>query len=204
MNELTYKIMMRSPKSIQDKLLYRAIKAEGGKMFSKTIRRFYKEKYNIEIGYGSYGGCFSQKNIPPGTTFGNYCSIAGEIRIFRANHPAHLFTSHPILYNPAVGFVEKDLLDRPSINIGHDVWIGEWAIVCPKVRLIGNGSMIGAGTVVTKDVPPYSIVVGNPGRVIKQRFDEKTIESLEKSKWWELEKNELFARKDEFQKLLFQ
>lgn len=160
-------------------------KLEGGPMFSSTIRRYFKKKYNVTVGYGSYGGCFNPKNnLPSGCEFGNYCSIAPSIRIFRANHPYTKFTTHPILYNPVVGYVEKDKLERPKIKIGHDVWIGDWVIVTANVSSIGNGAIIGAGSVVTKDVSPYCIVAGNPAKVIKKRFDESTIEQLELSEWW--------------------
>lgn len=88
-------------------------------MYSSTIRKIYSKLYKIEIGYGTYGGCFNKANITDSVKFGNYCSIAGNIRIFRANHPKHTFTSPPLIYNPIAGFVKSDQLDRPKINIGH-------------------------------------------------------------------------------------
>ncbi len=167
------------------------LKVEGGYMYSPSIRKIYEVKHGIIIGYGSYGGCFSTANIPSGVCFGNYCSIAKNIRIFRANHPKDTFTSHPLLYNPVAGYVKKDMLDRPKLTIGHDVWIGELAIILPGVRSIGNGAIIGAGSIVTKDVPPYSIVVGNPAKKIGEKFNDQTIQQLEASKWWELEVDDL-------------
>tara|TARA_B100001057_G_scaffold186294_1_gene187087 strand:- start:8892 stop:9476 length:585 start_codon:yes stop_codon:yes gene_type:complete len=175
---------------------------EGGEAFSKSIRNYYSSKYNIHIGYGSYGGCFNYTNIPPKTYFGNYCSIASGVKIFRTNHPYNYFTTHPLFYNPVMGFVSKDKLERKEIYIGHDVWIGANAIILPSVNKIGNGAIIGAGTVVTKDVPEYSIVVGNPQRIIKKRFSKEVIKKLEKSQWWKLEKKELFEKRNEFEKLL--
>ena len=70
-----------------------------------------------------------------------------------------------------------------QIIIGNDVWIGAHATIMGGVK-IGNGAVIGAGAVVAKDVPPYAIVLGNPARVIKYRFDEATIEWLQKLRWW--------------------
>ena len=175
---------------------------EGGYMYSKTVREIYEKDYKIMIGYGSYGGCFSKINVPPGVSFGNYCSIASNIRIFRANHPKNQFTTHPLLYNPVAGYVESDQLDRPALIIGNDVWIGEWAVILPSVKKIGDGAIIGAGAVVTKDIEPYSIVAGNPATKKGQRFDQLTINKLAASRWWELEKDELIKNIAVIQKLI--
>ena len=131
-----------------------------------------------------------------------YRSIASGVRIFRANHPSGRFTTHPILYNPAMGYVAKDMLERPPLEIGHDVWIGANAIILPGVSRIGNGAVIGAGSVVTKDVGPYEIVAGNPARAIRMRFDERQIAALESSRWWELDRHELADRIGELDAML--
>lgn len=81
--------------------------------------------------------------------------------------------------------------------IGSDVWIGTNVTILNGVK-IGDGSVIGANTIVTKDVPPYSIVVGNPGKIVKFRFDEKQIEELLRLKWWELPKDILIKNFDLF------
>jgi acetyltransferase-like isoleucine patch superfamily enzyme len=73
---------------------------------------------------------------------------------------------------------------KGDINIGNDVWVGAKSTIMSGVK-IGDGSIIGAGTTVTKDVPPYSIVVGNPGKIVKYRFDENQIEKLLKISWWD-------------------
>lgn len=174
-------------------------KLSGGKMYSMELRDIYNKKYNIDIGYGSYGGCFSVQNMPKGVKFGNYCSIAPNIRIFRANHPQNTFTTHPLLYNPVAGFVDKDMLSRPNLVIGHDVWIGEWVIILPSVNTIGNGAIIGAGAIVTKDVPPYAIVAGNPAKIVRMRFSEEVIEKLESTKWWLWDKDTLIKNIDNLQ-----
>lgn len=177
-------------------------KKEKGFAYSGTIRKIYADKFNIKIGYGTYGGCFNRSNIPPGVVFGNYCSIASNIKIFRANHPNDTFTSHPILYNPVMGYVKKDGLIRPPLYIGHDVWIGANVVILPSVKHIGNGAMIGAGSVVTKDVAHYSVVVGNPAKEIKKRFNDSIIEKLEKTEWWELEFDDLINKIDEFNRIV--
>lgn len=167
------------------------IKVDDGEMYSRVIRELYQKYHQITIGYGTYGGCFNLDNIPPKVEFGNYCSIAPNIKIYRANHPVYSFTSHPIMYNPIAGYVKQDLLIRSPLKIGHDVWIGENVIILPNVKFIGNGSIIGAGTIVTKDVAPYTIIGGNPSRIIRNRFKQEDIDYLESIKWWNLDKNKL-------------
>lgn len=189
-------------KSIRHVLLYIICYVDGGWAFSKKIRKLYQKVHGIQIGYGTYGGCFDTTNIPANVAFGNYCSVASCVRIFRANHPVNRFTTHPILYNPVMRYVKRDMLKRPSLSIGHDVWIGANAIILPSVSLIGNGAIIGAGSVVTKNVGAYEIVVGNPARIIRKRFNERQIIELEKSQWWNLEKEELVDKIDELDSLL--
>ena len=95
------------------RILLRIIARSGGGLaFSSEVRKLYAEVHRIRIGYGTYGGCFDTENIPPDVSFGNYCSIASGVRIFRANHPSGRFTTHPILYNPVMGYVEKDMLEK--------------------------------------------------------------------------------------------
>jgi acetyltransferase-like isoleucine patch superfamily enzyme len=183
-------------------LLNRITALEKGWAFSPTIRIIFQQFYGIKVGYGSYGGCFEPANIPPGTEFGNYCSIASGVKIFRANHPAEQFTTHPLLYNPVMGLVDHDMLNRPPLEIGHDVWIGSNAIICPRVRKIGNGAIIGAGSVVTKDVPPYTIIAGNPAKIIRKRFSDDIMLKLEMSKWWELSVNCLTVKVPELEKMV--
>lgn len=119
---------------------------------------------------------------------GNYCSLAHRI-VFEigANHNYKSVSTYPFFVktNPNVSPIlrEPNSYNKYQIIIGNDVWIGCDVTIMSGVR-IGNGAVIGAGTVVAKDVPPYAIVVGNPGRVIKYRFDADTIEKLQKIKWW--------------------
>jgi len=76
-------------------------------------------------------------------------------------------------------------VDITRLNIGNDVWIGSNALLLPQTRNIGHGAVIGAGAVVNKDVPPYAVVVGNPGLVVRFRFPPKVIDELIASKWWD-------------------
>nr|WP_249315569.1 CatB-related O-acetyltransferase [Bacillus sp. FJAT-49711] len=86
--------------------------------------------------------------------------------------------------------IEKDIYSKGKIVIEEDVWIGSSSVVLSGVR-IGRGSVIGAGSIVTKDIPRYSIVAGNPARVLKKRFEDHIIDALEECKWWELEPSEM-------------
>ncbi len=174
------------------------VRFEDGYAYSPTIRRIYRDFYRIEIGYGTIDGCFSLGNIRPNVVFGNYCSIASGVKIFRANHPYHRFTTHPILYDRRYApplqknhSLSDNALIYKKLTVGHDVWIGANAIILPGCCNIGNGAIIGAGSIVTKDVPPYSIVAGNPARMIRMRFPQQVIASLEASEWWLLSKAEL-------------
>lgn len=101
------------------------------------------------------------------------------------NHYTKAITTHPAIFNPIFHYVEKDPRPRAPIAIGHDVWIGSNVTILPSVQNIGHGAVVGAGSVVTKDVPPYAIVGGVLARVIKYRFTEEEIAVIEDSKWWE-------------------
>ncbi|ACT04362.1 CatB-related O-acetyltransferase [Paenibacillus sp. JDR-2] len=114
---------------------------------------------------------------------GNFCSIGYQITsILNLVHDyKSVTTSYAPIFN--FNFYEKKMEQKYEILIGNDVWIGNNAIILPGVK-IGDGAVIAAGAVVTKDVPAYAIVAGNPARIIKYRFKEEQIEKLLKIKWW--------------------
>ena len=121
---------------------------------------------------------------------GKFCSIAAHARLNPGNHPLdRVMLSHVSYRSSAYGLGPDDpaFFDwrRGSpVVVGHDVWIGHGAIVLPG-RRIGTGAAIGAGTVVTKDVPPFAVVVGNPGRVLRMRFSDLVVEALQRIAWWD-------------------
>ncbi|MBN2162006.1 MAG: CatB-related O-acetyltransferase [Pontiellaceae bacterium] len=140
--------------------------------------------------------------IGQGTVFGDvrigrFCSIASGFTIIYGNHPLDYLTTHPFTYNNEIfGHSEeyrnidfKNARPAPTptepLIIGNDVWIGHRATLLGRVRNIGNGAVVGAGAVVTRDIPPYAVVAGNPARIIKYRFDEETIRALDALKWWD-------------------
>jgi hypothetical protein len=121
---------------------------------------------------------------------GKFCSIAWGITIGGGEHNYNRISSHDFIYNNFYGIKDPQIKDEynrfgKECTIGNDVWIGANSTILRDVK-IGDGAIIGANTIVTKDIPPYAIVVGNPGKVIKYRFDEKTINQLIEIKWWDL------------------
>lgn len=166
--------------------LPKLIRREGGQQTSTTLRKIYKNRYKIDVDMYTYG-CFDPElNYALGgeVHIGKYCSFAKGIRYFAANHPIDYVSMSPYFYNKKFGFDVKDV-HRSSLTIGHGVWCGYGALITSGCKVIGNGSVIAAGAVVTHDVPPYAIVGGNPARIIKYRFDTDTISCIEESKWWE-------------------
>lgn len=120
---------------------------------------------------------------------GSFCSIASETKIFLGgNHRTDIFTTFPFGHIFEDVFIMNNKLDHPLSNgdvvIGNDVWIGYNSTIMSGIK-IGDGAVIAAGSVVTKDVDPYTIVGGNPAKLIKKRFDDKIIDVLLNLKWWE-------------------
>jgi acetyltransferase-like isoleucine patch superfamily enzyme len=158
---------------------------------SLPLRKYFSKKFNIDIGMYSYG-CFDSSRIPKNTKIGRYCSFAPSAFIFSRNHGLSYLSLHAYLYNSSLGLIKgKDRVKETVCVTEDDVWFGHNSIVTPSVEKIGRGSVIAAGAVVTKNVPRYAIVAGNPARVIKYRFPQETIEFIEKSRWWLLNKKEL-------------
>ena len=168
----------------------------GGYAYNDFIRAFYEEEHGLELGYGTYGGCWNNNSLWwSNIKIGNYCSFAGNFYATTGNHRYKLFTTHPCLANPSYGSILYDGYpddgEKHGLEIGNDVWIGQNVTILPGCKKIGNGAMVGAGSVVTHDVPPYAIVAGNPAKILRYRFDEETIKELEATKWWNLRLDEL-------------
>lgn len=163
------------------------------------------QMYNVELGEYTEVGIY---NIFENTKFddfsytgrfctlqnvevGKFSNIADMVRIGPTDHPLDRPTMHHFTYRRMkYGFATTDdegffqARTEQKVYIGHDTWLGHGAIIMPNVT-IGNGAVVGSSSVVTKDVAPYTIVVGVPAKPIKQRFLEDTIRKLEKIKWWD-------------------
>jgi virginiamycin A acetyltransferase len=198
LSEILFKMYALKSGRLRKIILSLVTKIEKGQMYSATLRKIFSKYHNIEIGMYSYGGCFEPGAIAQFTIIGRYCSFASGVRVFNGDHPLQFKSMHPFFYNPALGYVKNELISRNRITIGNDVWLGHNAIILSNVRSIGDGAVIGAGTVVTKDVPDFAVVVGNPGKVIKYRFSEQTIQKLKKERWWDKDIDELKAKLDSF------
>ena len=139
------------------KLFNYKVNKQGGPVRSTLIREFYKKR-NVNVKLFTYGGCFSEHFNNGGVVnIGRYCSIAEHVSYFGANHPTTMLSQSALFYNKTLGLDVKDVC-RSQLDIGNDVWIGYGVIITAGCKSIGNGAVIGAGAVVTKDVPPYTVV----------------------------------------------
>ena len=133
---------------------------------------------------------------------GAFCSIAAGVGIGGGAHKLDAVSTSPV-FNKGRNIFGKNLgsvsFEPYKITeIGNDVWIGNRALILQGVK-IGDGAVVGAGSVVTKDVEPYTIVAGNPAKVIRKRFDDETIEKLLEIKWWNMSEEDLKKYGDSFE-----
>lgn len=146
---------------------------------------------NVKIGKCTY--LSSNSIIESNVEIGAYCSLAPHIHVAPGEHYTNFISTHPVLFNPSwrkkLNIEEKESyiknIKKTEVKtiIGNDVWIGLNCIIMRGVK-IGDGAVIAAGSVVTKDVPPYAIVGGTPAKIIKYRFNKAEIKLLLKQKWW--------------------
>lgn len=148
----------------------------------------YSMIYNSEMGRYSYVGrnftCWHAK-------IGKFCSISWNVGIGGANHDYKRISQHAFLYSSQFDLMPKEIstgYDRFTTEcvIGNDVWIGCNAVICRNVH-VGDGAVIAAGAVVTKDVPSYTIVGGVPAKVLKRRCRGDLANRLIATQWWNLE-----------------
>lgn len=167
-------------RSVKNSLIHRTSKVEAGSsVVSSSFGRYTFCGYDCDIYFADIG---------------SFTSIANNVVISGARHPMEWVGMSPVFYSGRDSIKKKfsqfDLSEVKRTSIGHDVWIGRSAIIMSGVS-IGNGAVIGAGTVVTKDIPPYAVAVGNPARLVRYRFPHDIISKLEETCWWNLKDEEL-------------
>ena len=165
----------------------------------------FNATFSGSMGFGSYIGAGS--NIIG--KIGRFCSIAFNVHTICGVHPTTKFvTTHPAFFSTykqnghtyvnSSKFQENRYADQHNpVVIGNDVWIGESAKILSGVT-IGDGAIVAAGAVVTKDVPPYAIVGGVPARIIKYRFSDDQIADLLNIKWWNWPEDIIASRAEDF------
>lgn len=171
-------------------------------IWSKDGRRAFRIRHGVkqdprrrkickmgDFSYVSPGCTAANRN----SRIGKYCSIGANVALGVSQHPTNWLSTSPVFYMKRLfgfphdgieNYVENNLV--APVTICNDVWIGCRAIIMDGIT-IGDGAIVAAGAVVTKDVPPYAIVGGVPARVIRYRFDEQTIKDLTIQKWWDRE-----------------
>ena len=191
---------MRTPqfiKNIRGALRQRRLEARYKFQFESPIRVNPEVKLSKSSFVGRFSYIGDNSLIFGDVKIGRYCSIADGFVAISGNHPFDHLTTHPIIQNNQLfghlrEYREIDYKKRkreadqqaPPLVIGSDVWIGNRVTVLGKVRRIGDGAIVGAGSIVTKDVPDYAIVAGNPATVLRYRFDAETVRSLLETSWW--------------------
>ena len=154
----------------------------------------FSRVYDCYLGMGTYVASCSRLYK---MKIGKFCSIGEEVKCITGTHPVEkLISTHPCFYSDSTAFGKKfcknifkeykEVSDGYLYEVGNDVWIGSRVSILQGIK-IGDGAIIAAGAVVTKDVEPYSIVGGVPAKVIKKRFSDEEIDNLCKIKWWDFD-----------------
>lgn len=141
---------------------------------------------SVVLGYASMIGANSV--ISGEVEIGRYCQMGAGVAIHSRYHPMNRASIY--IHEQFLGGVVGRDEPCERVVVGNDVWVGDQAIILKGVT-VGSGAVIGAGSIVTKDVPDYAVVAGNPARLIRMRFSEAVIERLLRLQWWELDLGEV-------------
>lgn len=160
----------------------------------------------VNCAMGAYSYCARGCDIS-NAEIGKFVNIASNVRIGPTDHPMDRASLHHFLYRSNLYWPEEEadtaFFERRAarrVTIGHDVWIGHGAIIRPGLR-IGHGAVVGAGAVVTRDVPPYTIVAGVPAEKLRRRFSKQISRRLVELAWWDWEHERLRMALADFRNL---
>lgn len=194
-------------KIFENKRVFLEWKENARKEFPSHIT--FTDSFEMEPYSGIYAGSnlctmgsfsYSHSPVNPYLKVGRYCSISWGLTVVGPRHPVEWGTTSNIVFDRNASNIKKFIedssiagfktgdprkLEKPFPIIGNDVWIGQ-NVTLNRGVTIGDGAIVAAFSVVTKDIPPYTIVGGNPARIIKMRFSNSTIESLLENPWWAL------------------
>lgn len=170
------------------RLLARAALAlEGGQMRSRSLRRLLWQHNGVRVGAYSYGGMLDVTRARrDGLTIGRYVSLSPTAR-WGLNHPLDRIAMSPMFYGRDTG----PSGEPQDLVIGADAWIGDFAVITGSCRRVGIGAVVGAGAIVTRDVPDFAVVTGSPARIQRYRFNDAAQERVLASRWWERDLDEL-------------
>lgn len=183
-------ILLRYPLRLFNKISFRATVVDSKIHKTVAIQPHANVRYS-QIGRYTY---ISSRTGVIHAEVGSFCSIAANVSIGGGAHDLNAVSTSPV-FNKGRNilkrnFAQIEFAPFKTTKIGNDVWIGNRSLVLQGVT-IGDGAVVGAGAVVTKDVEPYTIVAGNPARVIRKRFDDETIARLLELRWWDMSEKEL-------------
>lgn len=179
---LLYKIkrlLSRRPTSVYKSNINKNAKIGNGTQFYMSSIGKYSYVYESKVIY---------------SIIGKYCSIGSGCIIGGASHPIEWISSSPIFYNKnnvfRMSFCERSFEEYSQTIIGNDVWIGSNCLLKAGIT-VGDGAVIGMGSVVTHNVPPYEIWAGNPAKFIRKRFSDEEIDKLLRLRWWDLDEKKI-------------
>ncbi len=173
-------------------------------LLSKIIRIFWKVPIDRRVIVGAYTYGITPETVllfkkSDRVTIGKYCSIAYGVKIIASGeHYYGRAANYPFRARCLGDDGESETSSKGDLCIGNDVWMGARAIVLSGVT-IGDGAVIGAGAVVTSDIPPYAIAAGAPARVLRYRFSKSQIQDLLQIQWWDWEHSCILSRLNLFE-----
>jgi len=162
---------------------------------ARSLANFKKAYPNYKIGINNYGvPSIKNPHVDAVLSVGSYCSIAPNVKIYMGGmHRTDWVTTYPFpAFEESAQHIENFAPTNGSVTIGSDVWLCANCVILSGVS-IGHGAVVANSAIVTKDVPPYAIVGGNPAKLIRWRFDESTRNALLQSAWWDWPEEEILS-----------